>query len=261
MKKVFTFDLDDTLLDNCHDYADPILDACKLIIKALGSRAPHVSVIMAMEEEIDKRRVREINPATGKLFLFSMERFPGSLVETYREICKRAKIVIEPRIEKELYEIGLTAFDESRYLKNIKSDALSTLDFLASMGDVLTLCSRGDTRVQDKKMAALKKAGIDHFKLIRIVNDKNPEVFIEILMSSGWSYGYQKYSVGNSYDSDIVSALSVGFKGIYIPVETWETMGKVEEINARVDRNRCFIFESLKQIQEKYEEISGAAII
>lgn len=48
MKKLFVFDLDDTLIDNVHDYADPLLDACRLIIKTLGNKAPHVSKIIAL---------------------------------------------------------------------------------------------------------------------------------------------------------------------------------------------------------------------
>ena len=80
MKKLFVFDLDDTLIDNVQDYANPILNACGLINQTLGSRAPHVSKLIAIEQEIDKRRIKEINPDTNKPYLYSMERFPSSLV-------------------------------------------------------------------------------------------------------------------------------------------------------------------------------------
>lgn len=73
MNKVFVFDLDDTLMTNVHDYAEPILDMARVIIRELGPMAPHVSVVIALEEEIDKRRVHEINPATGQKFLYSMD--------------------------------------------------------------------------------------------------------------------------------------------------------------------------------------------
>lgn len=85
--KLFVFDLDDTLMDNVHDYTEPILRMCRVIIDELGSRAPHVSVLIALEEEIDLSRRNQINPKTGKVYNYSMDRFPTSLIETYLTIC------------------------------------------------------------------------------------------------------------------------------------------------------------------------------
>ncbi len=252
MDKLFVFDLDDTLIDNVHDYAKPILNACGLIIQTLGSRAPHVSKLIAIEQEIDKHRIKEINPDTNKPYLYSMERFPSSLVETYREICQPARITPKPEIEEELYNIGLQAFNEDQYVKNTKPHTLSTLDFLREQGDTLMLCSKGDKRVQGKKLSALKSEGIDHFSKIIVVDDKTPDNFKKL--SKGFTR-CQRYSIGNSYTSDIVPALEAGFKGIYIPVETWETVGKMEEIHAEIDKEECFVFRSLKSIQTQYEKL------
>ena len=209
MKKFFVFDLDDTLIDNVHDYSDPILDAARLIIHTLGNIAPHVTQIIVMEYEIDRRRVKEINPDTGKPFLFSMERFPGSLRETYREICKKAKIVINNDVEKRLYEIGMTAFDATRYVRNINPNAFLVLEFLRGMGNTLVLCSKGDNRVQAMKLYALKKMGINHFNEVIVVDDKSTEVFSAIRQKYDGLSGF--YSIGNSYDSDILPALGAGF--------------------------------------------------
>ena len=118
--KVWVFDLDDTLIDNVHDYAQPILDAASYIIKVLGAKAPHVSAIIGMEEEIDKRRVKEINLTTGKIFGYSMQRFPGTMVQLYREICREAGVAEEYDHEEKLYAIGMGAFDQKRYQENIK---------------------------------------------------------------------------------------------------------------------------------------------
>jgi FMN phosphatase YigB (HAD superfamily) len=252
MNKLFVFDLDDTLINNVHDYADPILNACRLIIEVLGAKAPHVSQIIAMEQEIDTRRVREINPSTGEPYLFSMERFPTSLVEVYREICKQAKVAPKEAVEVELYLIGHRAFDENRYVKNIKPNALSVLDFLLEKKDSLVLCTKGDPRVQEKKIKALKQAGIDHFSTMRVVNEKTPEVFRGFLAGFGQD---EFYSVGNSYSSDIVPALSAGFTGIYIPVETWETIGQMDSILAEVDTNKCLVLQSLEELKTQYERL------
>lgn len=253
MKKLFVFDLDDTLIDNVHDYAGPLLDACRFIIQMLGSKAPHVSKIIAMEQETDTRRVKEINPETQKPYLFSMERFPGSLVEVYRQICKQANVWPAPEAEEVLFDIGLQAFDEQLYAENTKPYTLRLLDFLRHQEDILILCSKGDSRVQTKKLSALKNVGVNHFSRTRIVEEKTPEIFQEF--ASEFT-DYSLYSVGNSYKSDLVPALEVGFRGILIPVETWELLDKMDEMLKDVDKTRCHIFESLKEIKTRYEELS-----
>lgn len=146
-RNVWVFDLDDTLMSNVHDYAYPILDACKLIIDTLGDSAPHVSAIVALEQEIDQRRVKEVNPATDKPYGYSIERFPSSLVEVYREICRRAGRSPLNKVERELTDIGLKAFEPARYKRNLYPDALTTLDFLQRKGDLLLLLTKGDKRV------------------------------------------------------------------------------------------------------------------
>jgi FMN phosphatase YigB (HAD superfamily) len=253
MNKLFVFDLDDTLIDNVHDYAEPILDACRFVVKTLKNKAPHVSKIIAIEQEIDKRRVKEINPSTGKPYLWSMERFPGSLVETYREICRQSKVEPTKTAEEHLYDIGLRAFDETMYGENINPWALSVLDFLRKQGDALLLCTKGDLRVQEKKIATLQNAGINHFTTIRIVDDKTPKIFEEM------AYGFGHcglFSVGNSYSSDIRPALEAGFRGIYIPVETWETIGKMDSVLSEVDRENCVVLQNLSELKTQYGRLA-----
>ncbi len=253
MRRTYVWDLDDTLMDNTHDYAKPILDACWLIVKTLGCRAPHVTEIINMEHEIDRRRVKEINPKTGNPFLYSMKRFPGSQVETYREICRKVGIKPETDVEKKLYSLGLRAFDKKRYLKDIKSEALPVLKFLADQKDVSLLLTKGDNWVQKKKIAVLKTAGLlDYFSQVRIVDDKTPDDFE--LFAKGYD-GNNLYSVGNSYGSDIIPALKAGFRGIFIPVDTWETAGEMEQIISKVDKSRCWVLKNLSEIKDKYKEM------
>lgn len=250
MKKVWVFDLDDTLMPNVHDYAEPILDMARLIIRELGPMAPHVAVIIALEEEIDKRRVNEINPKTGKPFLYSMERFPGTMVETYREICKRARVEPDKMVEKELYQIGIRAFDPSRYKENIYPEVWPLLKFLHEQGDVPTLLSKGDKKVQSNKFCALRAS--ENFFRARIVDNKTPEIFRNMVGDFG---GHSWYSVGNDYEKDIVPALEVGFRGVLIPVETWEVIGRMDEIIARVDRTKCAVLNNLDELRERYGEL------
>lgn len=245
-------DLDDTLKLTVHDYAEPIADASKLIIRTLKASAPHITVVINLEHEIDKRRVNEINPSTGKPFKYSMERFPGSLVEVCRHLCSRAGKELQAEIERELYGIGLRAFDPSRHKENIFPDAVSTLEFLKSKGDQILLLTKGDKKVQGSKLAVLD-AG-KRFIRVRVVTDKTPKIFLE--MARGFE-GYQFFSVGDSYDSDIAPALEAGYRGVWIPLETWDTIDKLPEIRTRVDRNRCVELSSLRQLTERYDEIVG----
>lgn len=249
----WVFDLDDTLMSNVHDYARPILDACGLIIDALGDSAPHVSVIVVLEQEIDQRRVKEINPITGQLYGYSMKRFPTSLVEVYREICRRARKSPVRGVESDLLHIGLQAFDSSRYRKNLYPDTKDTLDYLQKEGDQILLLTKGDKRVQGKKLSVLD-AG-KRFARVDVVGNKTTEVFRG--MVKGFE-GYRLFSVGNDYEKDIVPALEAGYyRGVWIPVETWEVIGRLDEIRAKVDWSRCIELHSLRELVERYDEVTG----
>ena len=252
--KLFVFDLDDTLIDNVHDYAEPILAATSLIIEELGSKAPHVTKIINLEQEIDSRRVKEINPATGKPFLFSMDRFPGSLVEVYKHICAQARVIPKTTVMAKIFSIGLRAFDEERYAKNIKPGVKQLLDFIWDNSGISVLLSKGDRGVQVKKIIALENTGITatDFAEIIVVENKSSKDFTEIRKLRQHR---TCFSVGNSYESDILPALEAGYKGILIPVETWDVIGKMDEILAKVDREKCFVFRDIMEIKERYEEL------
>ncbi|MEK7090726.1 MAG: hypothetical protein AAB930_04030 [Patescibacteria group bacterium] len=254
--RVFVFDLDDTLIDNVHDYAEPILDTCRLIVKTFGRKAPHVDVIIALEHEIDSRRVKETNPDTGQPFLYSMERFPGSMVEVYREIAKRVGVIPDSELEKDFYAIGMRAFDKSRYARNVHPAAKRVLDYLTNKGDKIALLTKGDATVQRKKIAVLKNAGISNFSAVWVVGQKLSISFS--LMARDFlpsSARLTLYSVGNSYESDIKPALTAGFKGILVPVETWDLIGKMDDVVREAKENGVFVFRDLSDIITHYEEL------
>lgn len=253
MKNLWVFDLDDTLMDNVHDYAEPILNGIKIIVRALGSKAPHVSRIMEIEQEIDKKRRDEINPLTGKKFGYSMERFPGSQVETYRFLCQKTGVAPDHNVEMALWETGMQAFSEDRYAQNIHPHAIEVLAFLSFKEDISKILTAGDERVQARKISALKAAGMNKLTNVKIVARKTPLDFSE--MAKGFE-GWKLITVGNKYESDIQPALEAGYhRGIYIPMETWETLGRMQEIEAQVDKSKCLIFKDLSEIRTRYKEV------
>lgn len=257
MPKLFIWDLDDTLLDNVHDYAQPLLDTCALIIRELGNAAPHVTAIIALEQEIDHARVKEINPKTGKPFGYTMERFPGSMVELYRRICAKSDLEPMPMIEKELWDIGMRAFDEGRYEENIKPGAIQVLRRLRDKGYKNVCLTKGDPRVQEKKVRAfeiqaLKQHVTNIFDEVKIVEtNKDPEIFGEIFDRY---HPESAFAVGNDYKKDVLPALQArpAFRGIWIPVDTWETMGQTEKVMAEVDKERCEVLSKIFNITESF---------
>lgn len=256
MKKpnAWVFTGDDTLWSNVHDYAYPILDACKLIIDVLGDLAPPVSVIVAFIQEIDLRLKGETNPRTGQLYDdYSMERFPATLVETYREICRRVGRSPVRSVESDLLYTGLKAFDPARHTKNLYPDTISTLNFLQGRGDLILLLTKGDKRVQGRKLSVLD-AGNKFFKVRVVEDNKTPKVFQEMF---GGLKNVRFFSVGNDYDKDIVPALEAGYRGIWIPVEAWEVIGQLDSIRSKVDWSRCIELGSLRELVERYDEITG----
>lgn len=251
--KVLVFDLDDTLIDNVHDYTKPILDMAWFIIQALGSRAPHVSAIIALEQEIDLARRKEINPATGKSYGYAMARFPSSLVRTYEDICEKVGVRVEPAVSRQIHAVGMNAFDVEQYKRNIKPGALDVARYVLVSGDFPAILSAGDKRVQANKLSALR-AGDIFLGGIHVVDKKTPDIF-RGLMNNRRFRGCEFWSIGNNYDSDIAPALEVGYKGIWIPVETWETLGEMGKIRARADWSRCVELKDIRELAERYSEL------
>lgn len=249
MRKVFIFDLDDTLYWNKHDYSYPILKFEKFLLDKLGHRAPHVSVIRELFSRIDRGRVHEINPATNSLYGYSMERFPGSMAECYRQICQQEGICWDPQIAEKVKEIGYEAFSEKLYKrKGLVKGAAEVLTFLKKQDDMLILLTKGDKQVQERKISILE------------LNRWFEQIIIGPLKTEGTFKGIaikiqnsnQVWSVGNSFDSDIKPALEAGFKGIYIPYETWETRDETKKVLKGLDLNQVLVFNEIIEIKKNY---------
>lgn len=147
MDKTFIFDYDDTLAWNQHDYSVALLRFTEWIIQKLSHRAPSVQTIINLEESIDNEAV--------KIMGFRMERFPTSFQETYKKICKTAGIKPNENDLQTAYSIGISAFDEEKWKKQgLAEGAPETLDYLAQQNDELILLTKGDRRVQEKKLEA-----------------------------------------------------------------------------------------------------------
>lgn len=246
MRKVFIFDLDDTLMWNEYTYSLAFEKFHSLLMRAWKRRIPYIGSVARLAEDLTALMVKEINPATGKEYGFSMDRFPSSLTRCYKELCEMGYGDYDEKIANCIYEIGMTAFDHKNYEKNgFVPWAIVALNFLQKQNDALVLVTKGDPRVQQRKIDALRLER--WFSEMRIVENKPPELFTEFRHRFS---GSSVFSVGNSFSSDIKPALQAGVKGIFIPYYTW----KVESVDLEeYGQSSVIVLQSIRQIVPLYK--------
>lgn len=237
MNKTFIFDYDDTLAWNQHDYSYAQVEFLKWVLDTLGQKAPDAQTILNMEVQIDKEAVTTMG--------FGMERFPSSFTETYRRMRKGAGLSEDAEGEQKAYELGMLAFNEDRYRqRGLVEGAEEVLDFLVEKKDELILLTKGDERVQLKKVHANYLTS--WFKEIHIVERKNERTIEDVVGSRNKELVWH---VGNSIRSDVEPALKAGIKMIYIPCETW---AYEREHNGVPESGRLWQFEKIIDIKGKY---------
>lgn len=247
MEKVFLFDLDDTLMWNEYTYSLAFIEFYEFLEAHWQKRLPYVGSIARLAEDLTHEMVNEINPATGKPFGFAMERFPTSLVRCYQRLCEMGYGTYTEGLASLIYEIGLTAFDPRNYqAAGLVPGAKGVLDFLKEKKDKLILVTKGDLRVQRPKIEALELSL--WFPKIHIVESKPPELFAKFRKKFR---GHPIFSVGNSFSSDIKTALEAGVKGIFIPYFTW----KAESIDpGAYDPAMLFTLKEIGEITKYYQK-------
>jgi len=253
MRKLFIFDLDDTLMWNEYTYSLAFIEFCRYILKIFHRRAPFAGDIAQMIVEISHRKIKEIDPATSQLYGFSMHRFPDTLVDGYKMLCENGWGEYGNEYARHIHDIGMKAFDQSLYLKQgMVPGAKEVLNFLKSKGDNLVLMTKGDPRVQNKKIKALGL--LNWFPEILIVDNKTKENF-KLVMRRRQAAG-SIYSVGNSFSSDIRPGLDAGCCAIFIPCFTW----RAESIDVgrltQSEKKRLVIVKKITDIIEIYEILS-----
>ena len=242
MEKTFIFDYDDTLAPNEYTYSLAQLEFAKLVVDRLGMKAPDVPTMMGLHVRIDKEAVKSMG--------FSMERFPTSFRETYRTICSLRKIKPNEDDLNHAYQLGMKAFDESLWRRaGLVEGAGQTLDFLVQRNDELILLTKGDARVQKKK---IEVTGIKKWfgENIHIVPKKDEEVLLKHVNGRDKA---RVWHVGNSIRSDVEPALKAGIKMIYIPCETWHYE---MEHNGVPENPNLLTFDRIIDIKEKYHLIN-----
>jgi FMN phosphatase YigB (HAD superfamily) len=213
-----------------------------LTLDAPDARPYTLAALIELETDLGVQEVRNA-PLHEK---WAMERFPCALQRTYQKMCEDLGLRIEHANLEQAYQFGMLAFDEEQWRKDGLIEGVpETLDFLASQGVELVLMSKGDPRVQWRKVEifnAKKWFG----ERIHVVLDKNAEIVAEVIGSREKGHTCK---VGNSIPSDIEPALKAGIGAVYIPCETW----KYERTHNGVPVHpRLRKFDSIIQIKENF---------
>lgn len=245
-KRVFVWDLDDTLIWTSWAYSKAFAAFYEYMLQLFDYRLIELRTLGTISEEIDKSLVKQINPKTGKTYGYSMYRFPASLVKTYEWLCGHGYGKYQEAVARRVKIMGMEAFDPLGYKQQgLVKGAEETLNFIKSLGDVQILITKGGHLVQECKIVTLN---LDQWfgDQIQIVDIKAKETFLEYRERYPDS---SIFSVGNSYNSDILPALEAGVKAIFIPYYTW--LG--EQPPPAIDENRILKIDNIKQIVELYK--------
>ncbi|MDX1535985.1 MAG: HAD family hydrolase [Candidatus Spechtbacterales bacterium] len=241
-KKLLVFDLDDTLMWNSFSYSLAFQDFYNFLTNLWDRRIPYMGSVARLQEDIDASLGTKTNPDTKEPYGFKMERFPTSLVLTYKQLCKDMNQPFMEEAASQIYQIGMRTFREENYRHGMVAGASDVLEFLLKQEHFITLVTKGDERVQWAKIRALNIEG--KMEEIHIVDKKTPELFCGIRERIG-TPAFDSFSVGNSYFSDIEPAIQAGFHGIYIPCPTW----KAEKIPDNYDTSEVTTINNISELK------------
>ncbi len=244
LEKSFFIDLDDTITPTGYRYSQVVCEFCHYLYEHLDRNVPFIYDLSGLQQEIDLKLIKKHG--------FFKTRFPYSFVLTYREVCKRAGLKPQKKIEQEVRKIGRKVYDLSHYKDNYIDGVEETLEFLINQQDSLTLLTLGDKEVQSGKIRAL---GLQKYfkKNILIVPQKNREIYESLREGQENT----PFMVGDSFRSDIVPSIKAGWNSIYIPMPggTWSYDTKFKQELTEEEQKKIIVLKNFKEIKEKYKEL------
>lgn len=193
------FDADDTLWENETHY-----HAAKRLFAARLSSVQPEDHSLAVLDEIEVRNV--------EVYGYGIKSFSLSMLEAAARLAPGR---LEPALLDSLLVI---AKDMLRTPVQLIDGVVDVLGQLAPRTR-LVLLTKGDLFEQQSK---IRRSGIaDRFGFIRVLDAKTPQVYQEVLHDIGVPAG-EFVMVGNSLRSDVLPALSIGARAVYVPhALTW----------------------------------------
>jgi putative hydrolase of the HAD superfamily len=149
-----------------------------------------------------------------KLLGLSTQRFPTSSVQAYEELARRSGHVPSREISEAVYRASAEVFQTQAKLYSDVDRVLKVL----SRKSLIALLTKGDSEVQERR---IDQSGLRaYFEVIDIVEEKSDSEFRSTLAKLG-TPAADSWSIGNSLGSDIIPALSIGMRAVWIDAHVW----------------------------------------
>lgn len=203
-RQAVIFDGDDTLWRTEILY-DQARDAARQIVSNSGLNASQWET-----------RQRAIDIANVAVYGFSSERFPASCLQALDEIEIASDGSADRRMRERIARAATSVFRKNPKLVPY---ATSVLQKLRKRGVRLALLTKGDPIVQKQRIERSGLAPL--FDVIEIVPEKTPAVIRNVLDKLD-ARPCDSWTIGNSLRSDILPAVEVGVRGIWIDAPVWE---------------------------------------
>ena len=204
--KVIAFDADDTLWVNEPFFRSAEAKFELILEKYLGKRD--------FSQELYENEVKNLH-----LFGYGAKGFMLAMIESGLEL---TNYELKGEDVQKLINMGKEILS---YKIDVYPTIEETLKALQSKYHVICI-TKGDLLDQESKVA---RSGLgDYFKEVRVVNEKNPEVYSKIVKELGIE-PHEFLMIGNSLKSDVLPVTEIGANAIYIPQEAQWQLEVVDE--------------------------------
>lgn len=204
--KVIAFDADDTLWVNEPFFRSAEAKFELILEKYLGKRD--------FSQELYENEVKNLH-----LFGYGAKGFMLAMIESGLEL---TNYELKGEDVQKLINMG-------KEILSYKIDVYPTVEetLKALQGKYHIICiTKGDLLDQESKVA---RSGLgDYFKEVRVVNEKNPEVYSKIVRELGIE-PHEFLMIGNSLKSDVLPVTEIGGNAIYIPQDAQWQLEVVDE--------------------------------
>lgn len=234
-KQSILFDLDDTLV-HCNKYFIAVLNQfADWMGQWFGESGYGKKDFKQKQLDLDLKGI--------DIHGFQVDRFPQSLVDTYRFFANKTGRKTSSQEELKLLQLGQSVYD---YPAEPYPAMKEILEKLRRKGHQLYLYTGGDEEIQHKKV---KRAGLDDIfgERIFVAQHKNRS-YLESIISAHRLDRANTWMIGNSAKTDILPALEAGIHAIHIPaVPDWE----YNIVDIDIEPKGAFLtLESLTQIPD-----------
>ncbi|MDA8016606.1 MAG: HAD family hydrolase [Thermoanaerobaculia bacterium] len=191
------------------------------------------------------QRLNIIERRNLDLFGYGSKGFTLSLIETALELSEEN---VPASVIRQILDYGKAMIEHPvELLPGVRS----TLELLGAEHPLL-LITKGELFHQETKIA---RSGLaDHFDVIEIVSEKDPETYRRVLASHDIDAA-RFVMIGNSVKSDVLPVVSIGGQAIHVPYEsTWE-LDMVEHRGA--DEEGFFVAATMADVPDVIQQIAS----